>query len=87
MIEIVLEHDRGGGGVELLLPCPPVALSDRETRLRLMARQPLVLKNDRNADTRFERARELLHVSRLVRRRAVELARPADDDGGETLFS
>src|SRR6266542_5234412 len=45
-VEIVLQDDRRGCGVEARLPPTPVALADCEPALRFATRQPLVFCRD-----------------------------------------
>ncbi len=51
-IQIILQDDRGGRGVELRLAPAPVALAARQAALRFAARQTLVLGHDRHARAR-----------------------------------
>src|SRR5258705_5072881 len=53
-IEIVLQKDRGGCGIELRLALAPVLLATRQAALRFHARQPLVLRGDRQRRPRFQ---------------------------------
>jgi len=79
VIEIVLQNDGGGSGVELAFARTPVAVPDGQTLLGFMAREPLILKYDRNFQPLLERVGELLCTGGLMCGGAVEPARPADD--------
>ena len=79
-VEKVLQHDGRRGGIETLLARAPVPLATGEPRLRFDRRQPLVLQEHGQTGTRPNRLCERLGKCGLFVGRAVQPARPADDD-------
>src|ERR1044071_7457380 len=77
-VEMILQDDRGGHGVDLCLPGAPVLLTRREAAFGFHARQPLVLHDDVKAGARAKRVGESLYTRGHVVRAAVEAARQAD---------
>lgn len=71
-IQIILEDDRGGGGIETFLAGAPVLLTKGQAALSLPARQSFVLKHHRKTHLRAEAACKLLHLRSQVVRRAIE---------------
>ena len=47
IVQIILQDDRGGGGVEFRLPAAPIAITLRQPALRLAAGQTFIHLRDR----------------------------------------
>src|SRR5215210_2263424 len=77
-VEVILEDDRRGGSIEQRLAFPPVLFTNRQHRLRLMARQPLVLQYDRQRRRPAEAIDQGTHRRCLLVGLSGEAARQAD---------
>jgi murein hydrolase activator len=85
-VQVLLEDEGGGRGVELALADAPVFLQDGQPALRLATGQPLILEHHNAGDTALERPGKRLDPSGHRRRRTIEPPRQADDDGLEPLI-
>lgn len=86
MIEVILQHYGGSGGIEVFLASPPIAFASREPRFGLVTRQSLVLQHDRYVDPLAESLGQHLDFPSQARGTAVEASRPSDDDCGQSVL-
>ena len=77
-VQPVLQHHRGGGGVEARFSLAPVSLAEREPLLGFAAAEPFVLQLDRQTRARSERCRKRPHGRRLIAIGAIEPSRQPD---------
>jgi len=84
-VQVVLQNDRGGRGIQPRLPLAPVPLPQRKPLLRLDAGQPLVLQRDRQTGPLLERLGDRPHPNRVLVRPTIEVRRQPDHDAGEPV--
>ena len=86
MIQVVLQQDRGRRGIEPRLAPTPVAFADRQSRVGFVAGQSLILRDDRDRDSRTQRADDIGGDSGRVGRLAVETSRNTNDNDAQAVF-
>lgn len=84
-VEIILEDDRCCRSIEALLPRAPVLFPQRESRLRLSAREAFVLEEHRHRYPGAQPGGKRLDASRHVVGRPVEAPGQADDHQREPV--
>ena len=85
-VEIVLQDDSGGSGVQAGLPRSPVLVASRQATLGFDTRQALVLKDDRQRRATAQCLREGFNAWRHVVGGAIETTRQPDDQRSQTIF-
>jgi len=85
-VQVVLQNDRGRGGIQPRFPLAPVPLSQRQPLLRLDAGQPLVLQRDRQTGPQLERLGDRPDPNRMFVWPAIEMRRQPDHDASEPVI-